>query len=325
MKKRPRNSGDRIELSILANAAFGPTGSMLIHVPARGWAHTLRQRHPHVAAYGMTDPKKCPCLSFKILDLYWQMYAPALKPVWDAAVKRPFLSGYQLFMDENLHMCHEHGTLCGTPSPSGGYAFANLNNSGVEVPPAGAWVGKHLPPVAPVAVFTENVTHGPPPLTVNFTDHSTGDITSWAWNFGDTGTSNLPSPTHVYAAVGIYPVTLTVTGPGGSSVAHATKYVWNNVCHACNPPIPDILKLIATGTGRNGTFTLSWNSICVWREAASGKYWQLISPVTPPTSSWRAYLVTTTAYYDGPGGGCDPTGVYVPGFLSPGAVSVTYF
>lgn len=50
-----------------------------------------------------------------------------------------------------------------------------------------------------------------------FTDNSTttGTITAWAWNFGDTGTSNLNSPTHSYANPGTYTITHVVIGSNG--------------------------------------------------------------------------------------------------------------
>ena len=56
------------------------------------------------------------------------------------------------------------------------------------------------------------------PLTVNFVNTST-NATSYQWNFGDGGTSTEVSPSHVYQAVGDYPVTLTCTGPVGTLTA----------------------------------------------------------------------------------------------------------
>lgn len=52
---------------------------------------------------------------------------------------------------------------------------------------------------------------------VQFTDASVTStpITSWSWNFGDGGTSNLQSPSHVYTNSGTYSVTLTINA--GSS------------------------------------------------------------------------------------------------------------
>ncbi|MCB0402773.1 MAG: PKD domain-containing protein [Flavobacteriales bacterium] len=48
-----------------------------------------------------------------------------------------------------------------------------------------------------------------------FTDQSTGNPTSWAWDFGDGGTSILQNPVHTYGASGQYNVTLTVTSDSG--------------------------------------------------------------------------------------------------------------
>lgn len=58
------------------------------------------------------------------------------------------------------------------------------------------------------------------PLTIQFTDSSTY-VDSWYWEFGDGGTSTQTNPLYTYYVAGIYNVTLTVTGPGGSaSVTH---------------------------------------------------------------------------------------------------------
>src|SRR5208283_5071609 len=42
-------------------------------------------------------------------------------------------------------------------------------------------------PPAPVASFTAVPTSGNAPLTVLFSDTSTGSPTSWSWTFGDSG------------------------------------------------------------------------------------------------------------------------------------------
>lgn len=78
---------------------------------------------------------------------------------------------------------------------------------------------------APVAAFSGSPTSGCAPLTVTFTDQSTGDITSWSWDFGDGSTSTLQNPSHEYTAPGTYTVALTVTGPGGSDTETKTDYI----------------------------------------------------------------------------------------------------
>lgn len=61
------------------------------------------------------------------------------------------------------------------------------------------------------ADFSASVVTGPAPLTVNFTDTSTGEPNSWSWGFGVTGTTDSTSqnPSYTYTQPGIYPVTLT--------------------------------------------------------------------------------------------------------------------
>lgn len=69
------------------------------------------------------------------------------------------------------------------------------------------------PPAAPVASFTDAVSGH----TVTFLDTSTGNPTSWHWDFGDGMTSSQESPTHTYAGPGNYAVKLTVSNAAGSS------------------------------------------------------------------------------------------------------------
>jgi len=72
------------------------------------------------------------------------------------------------------------------------------------------------------AGFTADPTEGFAPLTVQFTDASTGEITAWAWDFGDGGSSTAQNPSHLYKKAGSYQATLTVTGPQGTSSKSAT-------------------------------------------------------------------------------------------------------
>ena len=49
------------------------------------------------------------------------------------------------------------------------------------------------PPPPPVAEFSGSPTSGTEPLTVDFTDLSTGSVDSWSWTFGDGGTGDRDS------------------------------------------------------------------------------------------------------------------------------------
>jgi PKD repeat protein len=66
---------------------------------------------------------------------------------------------------------------------------------------------------APVADFDDQAAG----LQVNFVDRSTGAPTSWAWTFGDGGTSASQNPIHTYAAAGTYTVSLKATNASGSN------------------------------------------------------------------------------------------------------------
>jgi len=64
----------------------------------------------------------------------------------------------------------------------------------------------------PVVSF-ESITGGCEPLTVDFTNNSTGGV-SYVWNFGDGATSTDQNPSHTYLT-GVYDVSLTVTSAEG--------------------------------------------------------------------------------------------------------------
>jgi hypothetical protein len=80
-------------------------------------------------------------------------------------------------------------------------------------------------PVAPTAAFTADPINGSIPLTVNFTDQSTGDIASWQWDFGDGLSSTEQNPSHEYDTLGKLTVSLTVTGPGGVDTETKTNLI----------------------------------------------------------------------------------------------------
>jgi uncharacterized repeat protein (TIGR01451 family) len=68
--------------------------------------------------------------------------------------------------------------------------------------------------VAPVADFRYIPTNPRTSESVQFTDLSTdadGNVTAWAWAFGDGAVSTTQHPTHTYSAPGLYTITLQVT------------------------------------------------------------------------------------------------------------------
>ena len=71
-----------------------------------------------------------------------------------------------------------------------------------------------------------SITTGIAPLTVSFTDTSTGDGLKYTWAFGDGGTSTQPNPTYIYDDPGNYEVTLLVENDNGPSQASQTVIVY---------------------------------------------------------------------------------------------------
>lgn len=90
-----------------------------------------------------------------------------------------------------------------------------------------------LPIPAPVADFSGSPTSGGAPLTVQFTDISTEEPTSWSWDFGDGYVSSVQNPVHQYDVSGTYTVNLTATNDGGSSTKTQTNYI--TVVNPANP------------------------------------------------------------------------------------------
>lgn len=67
------------------------------------------------------------------------------------------------------------------------------------------------------ADFTGSPLSGTAPLTVQFTDLSTGPVAERTWDFGDGTSSSQAAPSHVYSTSGAFSVRLTVRDAVGAS------------------------------------------------------------------------------------------------------------
>lgn len=118
-------------------------------------------------------------------------------------------------------------------------------------------------PVAPTAEFAGTPVSGYAPLTVSFTDASTGSATSWSWDFGDGGSSTAQNPSHTYTDAGTYNVALTATNSAGSNTLTKTSYITAGTLSA---PVAAFSATPVTGSAPLAvTFTdLSTNAPSSW-------------------------------------------------------------
>ncbi len=148
---------------------------------------------------------------------------------------------------------------------------------------------------APVAAFVGSPTLGSAPLTVAFTDQSTGSITAWAWDFDNNGVadSTTPNPSYTYTAAGSYTVKLTVTGPGGTDDEVKSGYI------TVTAPVKPVAAF--TGTPTSGSAPLnvqftdqSSNNPTSWKweyKKGSGSWTQFSTAQNP------SYTFTATGTY----------------------------
>jgi len=93
--------------------------------------------------------------------------------------------------------------------------------------------------VAPVANFSAAIALD----TVRFSDLSSNSPTAWNWTFGDGGSSSDQNPTHVYSALGTYPVCLTASNSAGSSAEFCQDVVITELSNGLFQPAAQTLQL----------------------------------------------------------------------------------
>ncbi|MCK4312169.1 MAG: trypsin-like serine protease, partial [Candidatus Cloacimonetes bacterium] len=170
----------------------------------------------------------------------------------------------------------------------------------------------------PIANFVGNPTNGQAPLTVWFTDQSSGIIDNWSWSFpgGNPSSASGQGPHQViYNNPDSYDVSLIVSGPGGLDTE--TKYDYITVS---NPDFPPPENLVA-GDDFNGYVPLDWNppssrdpileGYKIYRSLTSGSGFNQIYQIdNPSTTNYEDsdvingtnYYYVVTAIYSNPTG-----------------------
>ena len=160
-------------------------------------------------------------------------------------------------------------------------------------------------PQAPVANFSANQTNVAPNTTVNFTDLSTGNPTSWSWSVSPaTGwayaggtTASSQNPQITFTTVGQYTVALTATNAQGSDVETKTNYITVSLSAGpCTPSITNCDEYIQN---------VSLNTINNTSDCTAGGYTDYTS-VTTNLSKGASYTAAVTPYVVGQGAGAYP-------------------
>ena len=160
--------------------------------------------------------------------------------------------------DPNYSLFNADAFLSGDQLPNTGYTRVTVSPSNVKVDyvrtylPADEGTGKvngstafsySISPAysAPVASFSAAPASGGAPFPVNFTDTSTGSITTRLWDFGDGTTLSATSTNvrHTYSIPGTYTVSLAVSNVWGSNTCVQTSAVTAAPVDTVGDGIPD--------------------------------------------------------------------------------------
>ncbi|GEM_PF-5453438 len=110
------------------------------------------------------------------------------------------------------------------------------------------WVGE-----VPTASYTTQSTL----LTTDFTNGSSGDPSSFMWDFGDGNSSSIDSPSHTYASPGSYTICLIASNFCGTDTSCAINDVF------CPNPTADFTSTVNSSTV-NFTDASTGNTISAW-------------------------------------------------------------
>ena len=152
-------------------------------------------------------------------------------------------------------------------------------------------VSKTITVLAPITVgFSYSPANPVVDQDVQFSNASTGSITSYSWNFGDGSSSTLKDPVHKYSAAGNFTVTLTATNATGSKSKSQTITVNQSLSpsFSYSPASPYAGQAVQFTASSSGNPT-SWS----W-DFGDGSTSSLQNP-THAYSSAGTYTVTLTA------------------------------
>lgn len=180
--------------------------------------------------------------------------------------------GYYIHAEDNSGRTREH-PLIGSPDP---HTFL---------------VGP--PPQPPVADFSANATTIMEGNSVQFTDLSTNEPTTWSWSFtgGTPATSTDQNPTVTYAGQGTYTVTLTVSNAAGNDTETKVDYI------TVVPPSACLGDIVNAGfeTGNTSGWAIS-GDVTVTSTSHTGSYGVSVNTQASEAAQVITGLCPNTSY-----------------------------
>lgn len=164
------------------------------------------------------------------------------------------------------------GNISTLKDPSNSYITAGIYPVKLIVTDAGGCKDSIIKNVivypSPIVIFGDT-TMGCSPLSVTFTNNSTGAGSVYLWDFGDNSTSKLQTPSHTYTngtqTLKSYTVSLTVTSVNGCT-SSGTKnnlvsvYPLPSAVFTMNPGVTDIMTPTVNFYNHSvGNFSNRWN------------------------------------------------------------------
>jgi len=157
---------------------------------------------------------------------------------------------------------------------------------------------------AQTAAFTVSQSNGCVPFGVSVSNTSTGNITSWYWNFGNSSISTSQNPSGTtYNTPGVYTILLAVSGPGGSDTLRQTITASGK---------PGVIFAAAGPTQGCVNFPVQFNPTVVLNSTGNPTYnWDFgdgySSGSTSPTHTYTSPGTYPVSLHVTNGAGCDST------------------
>jgi len=129
------------------------------------------------------------------------------------------------------------------------------NTSTVSAKPRESVQIEKFDPTVLQADFLATSRFGEIPFSVLFKDISTGNPTSWLWDFGDESVDSVQHPIHVFQLPGNYTIKLTVSDGSSNSTVKKIDYIRvvnQGGCDSLNYPLPGDYALYTIFNGNTG-------------------------------------------------------------------------